>query len=480
MAGRLVAGVDCSTQGTKVVVVDPGDGAIVAEGRAPHPVSGTGGARETHPDAWWEALGTALAATGRAGDIGALSVGGQQHGLVVVDGAGRPLRPAVLWNDTRSAPDAAALTADLGGPAAWAARTGLVPVASFTVTTWAWLRRTEPEVAAAARGVRLPHDDVTTRLTGRAVTDRGDVSGTGWWSPRDEAYAADVLALDRVRLDPALLPAVLGPDEAAGEVTATAAAALGLAPGTLVGPGTGDNAAAALGLGLRRGQAAISLGTSGVIDAVSDVPAADATGIVAGFADAAGGFLPLACTLNATLAVDRVAGWLGLDREAVQDGGEVVVLPYLDGERTPDLPAAAGTITGLRHDTAPGQVLRAAYEGAVVSLIEALDGVAAAAGGLDPAAPLVLIGGGARGGVWRDTVARLSGLALLLPDAQELVALGAAVQAAAVLAGEHPRDVAGRWDGSRGTELPAVPRDEATLARHRAVRTALADLNGGA
>ena len=461
----MVAGVDCSTQATKVLVVDPDDGRMVASGRAPHEVTGTEGARETDPEVWWEALRAALAETGRASEVGAISVAGQQHGLLVTDDAGRPLRPAVLWNDTRSAPDAAELRDALGADA-WAERVGVVPVPSFTATRWAWLRRTEPEVAAATRAIRLPHDWLTERLCGRAVTDRGDASGTGWWSTRDEDYSGEVL--DLVSLDRALLPEVLGPVEAAGE-----ARELGLHAGALVGPGTGDNMGAALGLGLRPGEAVVSLGTSGTAYAAMTERAVDPSGLIAGFADAAGGFLPLAATLNCTLAVDRVAGWLGLERDAVAERTAVTVLPYLDGERTPNLPRAAGTIAGLRHDTEPGQILLAAYEGAVASLVEALDLLAAVGSGLDPDAPVVLIGGGARGRVWQQTVARLAGRAVVVPDAEELVALGAAAQAAAVLTGEPAGEITRRWDTRRGAtvEPPASP-DVETLARIRGVREA--------
>ena len=165
---NLVAGVDCSTQGTKVLIVDTGDGRVVASGRAPHEVTGSDGARETDPEQWWDALGSALAETGRAADVGGIAVAGQQHGLVTLDGDGRPLRPAILWNDTRSAPEAQELTEALGGPETWADRIGLVPVPSFTATRWAWLRRHDPEAAAATRAVRLPHDFLTERLCGRA------------------------------------------------------------------------------------------------------------------------------------------------------------------------------------------------------------------------------------------------------------------------------------------------------------------------
>lgn len=470
--GTLVAGVDSSTQATKVVVVDPDSGQLIAQGQAPHTVTGSGGARESDPREWWSALRSALAATGRAGEIGAVSVAGQQHGLVVLDDGGEPLRDASLWNDTRAAEDAERLTERLGAET-WARLTGLRPVASFTVCKWAWLRRTEPDLVRAVAAVRLPHDYLTERLTGRGTTDRGDASGTGWWSPSTGDYVGEILDLPEVRLPRERLPAIVGPLEVGGTVSAAAANELGLAPGTIVGPGTGDNAAAALGLGLSVGQAAMSLGTSGTIYAVSERPAADPTGIVAGFADAAGRFLPLAATLNCTVAVDRVAAWLGLDRDDVEPAGEVVMLPYLDGERTPNLPLASGTIRGLRHGSTPRQILMAAYEGAVASLLVAFDAIDAAVGGLDRAAPLLLIGGGARGRTWREVVARLTGRAIQIPAAGELVAIGAAVQATAVLRGEPPSEVAARWGGAAGTLLDPVPVDEERLAR---IRELLADV----
>jgi xylulokinase len=464
----LVAGVDSSTQATKVVIVDPDDGRVIAQGRAAHTVTGTGGARETDPREWWSALRAALAATGQASHVSAIAIAGQQHGLVALDSHGSPLRMATLWNDTRPAEDAERLTRLLGADT-WARLTGLRPVASFTVCKWAWLRRTEPEVARATRAIRLPHDYLTERLTGRGTTDRSDASGTGWWSPTTGRYLDEVLSLPGVDLSEDLLPEIVGPAEVAGTVTAGAAAELGLAPATVVGPGTGDNAGAALGLGLSVGQAAMSLGTSGTIFAVSERPSADPSGIVAGFADATGRFLPLAATLNCTVAVDRVAGWLGLDRDAVEPAGDVVVLPYFDGERTPNLPSASGTIGGLRHTTTPQQILMAAYEGAVASLLVAFDAIGEAVGGLDPDAPLMLVGGGARGETWRAVVRRLTGRAVQVPDATESVAMGAAAQAAAVLRGESPPDAARRWGGGRGVLLERVPADPERLARIRAV-----------
>lgn len=463
----LVAGVDCSTQATKVVLVDADDGRVVAEGRAPHVVTGDAGARETDPANWEDALAAALAQTGRASEVRAISIAGQQHGLVALGRDGTALRPAMLWNDTRAAPDAARLVDALGGGAAWARRVGVVPVASFTVSKWAWLRRVEPDVAAATVAVRLPHDYLTGVLTGEGVTDRGDASGTGWWSPVEEAYDSEVL--DHIGLGQQMLPRVLGPAEAAGEVTAEAAEHFSLPAGISVGPGTGDNMAAALGLGVMPGTPVMSLGTSGTAYAVMTKPAVDPSGTVAGFADASGRYLPLACTLNATLAVDRVAEWLGIDRDDVSDRTDVVVLPYLDGERTPNLPDAAGTILGLRHRTTRQEILRAAYEGAVASLLEALEVLGAQSSGLDPGAPLVLIGGGAKGRAWRDVVVSLAGRPVEIPDAVEHVALGAAAQAAAVLRGTTPDAVVAGWDRAC-VRLDAAPRDEETLSRIREAR----------
>ncbi|RSN62110.1 xylulokinase [Streptomyces sp. WAC 04229] len=457
--GPLVVGVDTSTQSTKALVVDAATGRVVASGQAPHTVS-SGAGRESDPRQWWDALGEALRQCGDAArEAAAVSIGGQQHGLVTLDAQGEPVRPALLWNDVRSAPQARRLIEELGGPKSWAERTGSVPSASFTVTKWAWLAEHEPDAIRAAKAVRLPHDYLTERLTGEGTTDRGDASGTGWWASGTESYDEDILA--HVGLDPALLPRVVRPGEVVG--TVRDGHGLPFTKGTLVAAGTGDNAAAALGLGLRPGVPVMSLGTSGTVYAVSRLRPADPTGTVAGFADARGDWLPLACTLNCTLAVDRVASLLGLDREAVEPGTEATLLPFLDGERTPNLPHSSGLLYGLRHDTTAGQLLQSAYDGAVHSLLNALDLVLDA--DADPSAPLLLIGGGARGGAWQETVRRLSGRPVQIPEAKELVALGAAAQAAGLLTGEDAAAVARRWNTAAGPVLDAVERDEATLAR---------------
>ncbi|NEB80585.1 xylulokinase, partial [Streptomyces sp. SID14478] len=281
--GPLVVGVDSSTQSTKALVVDVATGAVVAAGQAPHTVT-SGAGRESDPEEWYDALRTALAQCGDAARrASAVAVGGQQHGLVTLDAQGRPVRPALLWNDVRSAPQARRLIDELGGAKVWADRFGSVPGASFTVSKWAWLAEHEPQAARATASVRLPHDYLTGRLTGAATTDRGDASGTGWWASATEAYDEDVLG--RVGLDPALLPRVVGPGEIAGTVR-DASGELPFAKGTLVAAGTGDNAAAALGLGLLPGTPVLSLGTSGTVYAVSRRRPTDPSGTVAGFADA--------------------------------------------------------------------------------------------------------------------------------------------------------------------------------------------------
>ncbi|MFB7529880.1 xylulokinase [Streptomyces sp. NPDC056178] len=488
----VVIGVDSSTQSTKAAFVDAGTGRLLSVGRAPHVVNGEAGARESDPEAWWRALRDAVAAGLKGSGVAAsavtgIAVAGQQHGLVVLGPGGRPLRPAMLWNDTRSAPQAAALTAALGGAAAWTARTGSVPVAAITASKWQWLRENEPENAAGAVAVRLPHDFLTERLTGAAVTDPGDASGTGWYSTAIGAYDPGLLEL--LGLDASLLPEVAQTGATRiGPLTAEAADALGLPASIAVAAGTGDNMSAAVGLGLGGAglldHPVLSLGTSGTVFAASRTRPASTT--LSGFAATDGTYLPLACTLNCTLAVDKIAALLGLDREDAAPGGEAVLLPYLDGERTPDLPTAAGLLTGLRHDTTPQQLLGAAYEGAVVTVLRALDELLRACG-LDPAdpetaaRPLRLIGGGARGRAWVETVRRLSGRPVIVPGSGELVALGAAALAAAAATGDDPVAIAAGWDTGKEAQLPVVQRDSATWERVGSVLDrAMTPLLGGA
>ena len=315
----LVMGVDSSTQATKVEVRDADSGALVASGRAPHPVAQPP-CSEQEPEAWWDGLAQAVAAAG-VPEVAAISVAGQQHGMVLLDHRGRVLRPAKLWNDTESAPEAARMVAELGAEA-WAEVTGSVPVAALTITKLAWMADHEPAVLDEVAKVVLPHDYLTHRLTGRFVTDRGDASGTGYFDPVAGGWRTDLL--DRfVAPGPwaERLPEVLDATTAAGEVVEQAARQLGIPTGVVVGPGTGDNMAAALGAGLRLGEVGLSLGTSGTVYATSERPTFDATGTVAGFADATGRFLPLVCTLNATKVTDVFARLLGVGARRARRAG---------------------------------------------------------------------------------------------------------------------------------------------------------------
>jgi len=450
----LVAGFDSSTQSTKVEVRDADTGALVASGRARHPAT-TPPRSEQDPAAWWDALEAAFAAAGSP-EVAAVSVAAQQHGLVVLGGRGEVLRPAKLWNDTESTPQAAALRR-AWGPRVWARRVGSVPVPSFTVTKLAWLRDNEPRTFASVRHVCLPHDWLTWRLSGELVTDRGDASGTGYWSPGTGAWCLEALGLVDAEIDwPARLPAIRPPLEAAGAGRIAGRS-------VLVAAGTGDNMSAALGLGLVPGDLAISIGTSGTVFAVSDDPVADPTGAVAGFADATGRFLPLVCTLNATKVTSAVGDLLGcdtreLDRlalEAVPGAGGLVLLPYFDGERTPDRPDATGVLAGIRSNVTRPQLARAAFEGVVCGLLDGVDALADA--GVRTDGRLFLVGGGARSPAFRAIVAQLARREVIAAEGAELVATGACVQAAATLEGLTPQAVSAAWGLGLGVKVKVQP-----------------------
>jgi xylulokinase len=451
----LVAGADSSTQSCKVVIRDAETGALVREGRATHP-DGT----EVHPDAWWTALQTAIEQAGGLDDVAALSVAAQQHGMVCLDEDGQVVRPALLWNDTRSAQAASDLVSELGGPDKWAAAVGSVPVASFTVTKLRWLSEREPEFAARTRSVCLPHDWLTWRLGGRPdeiTTDRGDASGTGYWSPATGAYRTDLLQL-AMGATPAL-PRVLGPAEQAG-----AAGAVRLAPGT------GDNMAAALGVGIGPGDVVVSIGTSGTAFAVTESPSSDPSGAVAGFADATGRFLPLVATLNAARVLQAAARMLGVTQERLSDlaleappGADgLVLVPYLEGERTPNRPDATGSLHGLRLATAtPAHLARAAVEGMLCGLADALDAL-----GLTPDRVL-LIGGGARSEAVRRIAPTVFDTPVLVPSPGEYVADGAARQAAWLLSGGSEPPI---WEAA-DTELYEAAPTKGLRDRYREAGT---------
>ncbi|ASU78332.1 xylulokinase [Actinopolyspora erythraea] len=455
----FVLGIDSSTQSTKALVVDAEDGSLVAEGRASHPPHS-----EIDPEVWWRACGEAVrqAVSEAPAPVEAVAVAGQQHGMVALDSTGAVLRDALLWNDTRSAPQARRLT-ERHGAASLAERTGLVPVASFTLTKLAWLAENEPENAGRLDRVLLPHDWLTWRLSGRpdrAVTDRGDASGTGYFSPSSGEWSPELCEEVLPGAAPRL-PEVLSPAQVAGEVTE-----IEELRGATLGPGTGDNMAAALGLGVEPGDVVVSVGTSGTVFAGTERPCADPTGNVAGFCDATGRYLPLVATLNAARVLDSTANMLGIDLDGLSElalraapGAEgLTLLPYLDGERTPDLPEATGTLTGMRTaNLTPENVARAAVEGMLCGLADGIDALREVGVAVRR---VLLIGGAAESAAVRAIAPTLFGVDVQVPEPAEYVALGAARQAAWVANGT---DQPPKWplrcesyearDVARGSEI---------------------------
>ncbi|KFF59414.1 xylulose kinase [Cryobacterium sp. MLB-32] len=432
-ARRVVAGVDSSTQSCKIVTVDADTGELLHLRSAPHP-DGT----SIDPDRWWDAF------TAAGGDdldgVAALGVSAQQHGMVALDEAGVPVHDALLWNDVRSAPQAAALT-DQYGAAMWADEVGVVPVASFTITKLAWLAQNRPELAARVEQVLLPHDWLTWNILGRpaeATTDRSDASGTGYFSVHTNLYRPDLV--EGALGHSARLPRVLGPAERAG-VTKN---------GMVVSAGAGDNASAALGLGVGEGDVVVSIGTSGTVFASTQARIADASGAVAGFADAVGGQLPLLATINGARTLVATAQMLGVDiarfgalaLESPVDADGLLMLPYLDGERTPNLPEATGSLTGMRRaNMTPAHLAQASVLGLVCSLADALDALRRQG---VTVRQVILIGGGSQSPAVQKIAADVFGVPVVLPAPGEYVALGAARQAA--------------WALDGGTDFPDWPR----------------------
>ena len=468
---RFVAGVDSSTQSCKVVIADPDSGDIIRTGSAPHP-PGT----EVAPEAWWTALQEAIAAAGGLDDVAGLSISGQQHGLVALDAAGRVIRDALLWNDLRSKAAARDLIAEVGA-ADYVARTGILPVASFTAAKLRWLKVAEPDNATRVAAVALPHDWLSWRFLGYGpaessargpvldalVTDASDASGTAYFDPSTSRYDLDLFRIafglpareaaglpcaadtdveaDSPDVDgkgdaasAIILPRVLTPTEAAGHSP----------DGIVVGPGAGDNAAAALGLGVTSGDLVISIGTSGTVFGTTDLPIADSSGAVAGFASADGGRLPLVATLNAARVLDSAATLLRVSHDelaalalASRPGADgLTLVPYFEGERTPNLPDATARLAGMTLGNSSAEnVARAFVEGMLCGLADGLDAVQAQ--GLE-AGRLLLIGGAARNPAVREVARDIFTVPIDVPEQAEYVAIGAARQAAWTLSGTLP------------------------------------------
>ncbi|AKV55383.1 xylulose kinase [Bifidobacterium actinocoloniiforme DSM 22766] len=488
MGRILVAGVDTSTQSCKVRVSDAATGEQVRFGQARHP-EGT----SVNPEAWWCAFQQAATQAGGLDDVSALSVGGQQHGMVLLDERGQVLRDALLWNDTRSAPQARVLIEQVGqapidfnnpteadfspdpiqrGQQRWVKAVGSSPVASLTITKLAWVTQHEPEAAGRIAAICLPHDWLSWRIAGHGpasaqpsagvgldalCTDRSDASGTGYFDSVSDSYRRDILALalPAELAQGVLLPRVLGPHETAC-LADPAIAGRNVPGGCIIAPGGGDNAMASLGLSMEVGDVSISLGTSGVAAAISPVPAYDMSAAVTGFADATGHWLPLACTINGSRILDAGCAALGVDYEGLANlasqstpGADgITLVPYFDGERTPNLPDATASLRGMTMaNTTRENLARAFVEGLLCSQRDCLELLKRLGTSVKR---ILLIGGGAQSPAVRAYAPQILGQSVLLPQPDQYVAIGAARQAA--------------WALSDSPQPPAWPvRIESTL-----------------
>lgn len=447
-----VAGIDSSTTGTTIVVCDTDTGAVLRHGHAPHPLGEGEKPTEIDPEAWLLSLGEA-ASGGVLEGVQAIGISGQQHGLLALDAGGVTVRPALLRGDKRAQVQAADLTEELGGPAGWTEAVGSVPQAAYPVSKLRWLAQHEPAAAKRIAQVLLPHDWLVWQLLGRPArrtTDRGDASGTGYWSASTGEYRADLVELALGHQ--VALPDVLAPAEPAGQTP----------EGLLISAGTGDTMAAALGLGLGPGDAVVSLGTGGTVFAVHHDALKDPTGTVTGYADATGHHLPLVQVRNAVRALRGTADLLGTDLAGLSElalrstpgAYGLVLLPYLEGERTPDLPHTAGTLAGLRRDSMkPEHLARAAFEGMLCGLTDALDVLR------DRGAEVrrvFLLGAAAELPAVQAIAPALFGTLVVVPPAAEYAALGAARQAAwslgAVL-GSQSQSEPPHWPGAESRLL---------------------------
>ena len=467
MANRkLIAGVDSSTQSCKVVIRDAATGQLVREGRASHP-DGT----EVAPAHWVTALDQAIAGAGGLEDVAAISIGGQQHGMVALDESGQVIRDALLWNDTRSADAASDLNKELGGDVEIAKQVGSVLVASFTATKLRWLADHEKANAEKVTGVALPHDWLSWQLQhnkgssldfGKLFSDRSEASGTGYFDPSTSQYRRDILAR-ALRTERELnLPKIISPAEFGGTTPS----------GIPIAPGAGDNAAAALGIQAESGDVVVSLGTSGTAFAVSETPTHDSSGQVAGFADATGRYLPLVCTLNAARILDAATRILGKTHDEVgalalsakPGANGLSLLPYFEGERTPNRPTATGVFSGMNlNNSNPSDIARAMVEGMLCGLVDAVDALEKLGVNVKR---IILIGGAAKNPAVSQISAALFGREVLVPPVGEYVANGAARQAAWALLGGSS---APTWDLGTIEKVNSNPTPE-VVERYRTLR----------
>ncbi|WP_315386024.1 xylulokinase [uncultured Stenotrophomonas sp.] len=436
---ELVAGIDAGTQSLKVLVYDPAARKVVASTSAALELtSGADGSREQVPADWVAALNSCFAAIAPAvrSRIVALAVSGQQHGFVPLDAAGQVLAPAKLWCDTSTTAECTQIMDALGGMAQTIAAAGNPILTGYTASKLPWTKTHRPEAYANLASILLPHDYLNFALTGERFCEYGDASGTGWLDVRTRAWSPELLrATDPDRDLTACLPPIAAP-EALFDIAPAAAKSLGLPATVKVAVGGGDNMMAAIGTGcVAPGRLAMSLGTSGTLFAYSDTPVVDPEGAWAAFCSSTGGWLPLICTMNCTVVTEQVADAFDFNtrhadghlRNTPPGADGLVMLPFLNGERTPDLPLGKGVLAGLdTTNMTPAHVYRAAMEGATYSLKYGYDAFVRAGMQFDR---IVLTGGGSNSAQWRQLVADVFGLPVDVPTQSEGAAFGAALQA---------------------------------------------------
>jgi len=474
---KTVCGIDLGTQSCKILVYDADNRKVLASAQAPlDMISRDDGAREQEASWYADALAACFAAIdpGVRATIAALGVSGQQHGFVPLDEGGRPLHPVKLWCDTSTAAECAELTEAAGGEAVLLAETGMPMLPGYTAPKILWLKKNHPERFARLAHVLLPHDYVNFLLTGEYSAECGDASGTALFDVRRRRWSAFACGLVDPRLE-RLLPPLRAPGEAAGRVSAAAAAAFGIPEGATVSSGGGDNMMGAIGTGtVRDGFLTMSLGTSGTLYGYSDAPVVDPSGRLAAFCSSTGGWLPLLCTMNCTVASEQTRALLGCGLAglnalagAAPEGAEgLVMLPFFNGERVPNLPWGRASVNGATASNFTRENLaRAAMESAIFGMRIGLDAFASLG---FSAREIRLIGGGAKSPLWRAMAADITGLPVRLPEGEEAAAMGAALQALFLLetlAGRAPR-LADIVDAHVALEGGAIEPDPARAARY--------------
>lgn len=435
----LVAGIDAGTQSLKVLVYDPAKRSVVASASAPLELdSAADGSREQRPADWVAALHTCFAAITPSvrARIAAVAVSGQQHGFVPLDAAGEVLAPAKLWCDTSTSAECTQIMEAAGGAAQTIALAGNPILTGYTASKLPWTKTHRPEAYARLASILLPHDYLNFVLTGERFCEYGDASGTGWLDVRTRTWSPELLrATDPDRDLTECLPPI-APPEALFDIAPAAAKSFGLPATVKVAVGGGDNMMAAIGTGcVVPGRLAMSLGTSGTLFAYSDTPVVDPGGAWAAFCSSTGGWLPLICTMNCTVVTEQVADAFDFStrfgdghlRNTPPGADGLVMLPFLNGERTPDLPHGKGVLAGLdTTNMTPAHLYRAAMEGATYSLKYGYDAFVRAGMQFDR---IVLTGGGSNSAAWRQLVADVFGLPVDVPTQAEGAAFGAALQA---------------------------------------------------